>query len=318
MLAEREQIGRFEQFTLPDGSVVYKEVRGGNHFYWGEIKENRSAKGGYSAIKDSLIPGASGIAKYLDPESDPLMYWATRLERNGIAELASQALAADADLTWLGDERSIKDALEEAKLLWANVRNKRADEGTSVHEEITFALATGGEVPSLSALTDEARGYGQAKLAWWRDRAPEPLAAEQVTVCHSRKFGGTFDLLANLRLDSPGLPPLPEYYFELEQRADLEPVARVLIDDKTREKPRTYKSDHVQLAGYEVANRECGIGASDLRLIVVLLPDGTYHEVWGEGTEADFNSALLASQSGKHLDKRMKQAEKAREAVPAV
>ena len=112
---ERKEIGRFEEFTLPNGEVVYKEVRGDNHYYWGEIKPSSSAKGGYSATKATGLPGASGIAKFLDPESDPLIDWATRLERDGIAALASAAMAGGGDLTWLGDSGSIYAALEEAK-----------------------------------------------------------------------------------------------------------------------------------------------------------------------------------------------------------
>ncbi|HEY6731933.1 MAG TPA: hypothetical protein VI039_13035 [Solirubrobacterales bacterium] len=308
----RKQVGRFEEFTLPNGEVVYKEVRGENHYYWGEVKPSKSAKGGYSAVKLSHLPGASGIAKYLDPESDPLLHWAARLEREGIAGLAADAMAADADLTWLGDPDGIRQALEDAKLRWSHVRNKRADEGTEVHREITFELAMGRGAPSLASVSAEAREYGRAKMLWWLERQPEPIAAEQVTVSHARRFAGTFDLLALLDLTSPGLPPLPEGV-EIDTRSQVP----VLVDDKTREKPRTYKSDHVQLRLYKGANAECGIGESALELIVVLLPDGTYEEFWAVATDADANSALLASQSGKHLDKRMRGASKAREAVVA-
>jgi hypothetical protein len=308
----RKEIGRFEEFTLPNGEAVYKEVRGDNHYYWGEIQPSKSAKGGYSAVKASGLPGASGIAQYLDPNSDPLIHWGTRKEREGIAALAAEAIAAGGDLTWLTDPNAIRQALDDAKLRWSHVRNKRADEGSEVHKEITFELAMGRSAPSLAGLSEEARGYGQAKMRWWRERQPEPIAAEQVTVSHARRFAGTFDLLAMLDLDSPGLPPLPEGV-EIDARGQVP----VLIDDKTREKPRTYKSDHVQLRLYKGANLECGIGESALELIVVLLPDGSYHEAWAVATDADANSALLASQSGKHLDKRMREAGKAREAVPA-
>jgi len=50
---------------------------------------------------------------------------------------------------------------------------------------------------------------------------------------------------------------------------------------------------------------------------LILMPDGAYREEVGVATEADFNSALLACQSGKHLDKRMRDAEREREAVVA-
>ena len=129
---------------------------------------------------------------------------------------------------------------------------------------------------------------------------------------HGKGYAGTFDLLAGLDLNSPGLPPVPEG-LELGYATR----ATVLIDDKTRQKPRTYKSDHVQLRLYKGGDSECGIGESDLELVVVLLPDGNYEEFWGLATDADANSALLASKSGKSLDKRLRDAGKAREAVAA-
>lgn len=287
MLSEPTQVGRFEEVTLPNGEVVYFEPE--KHAYYGEIKPSKSAKGGYSFVRDSRLTGVSTIAKYLDANVDPLMHWAAKLDRIGVAELASQSVQAGGDLTWLCEERSISEALREAEATWAHVRDRAAVRGTNVHERIFLALAMGTQPPSLADLSEEERGYGQAVFAWWRDRQPEPIAAEQVTVSHSKGFAGRFDLLADIG------------------------GSRGLIDAKTRETGKVRKSDHVQLAGYEVANRDCGLGDSDWRVALILMPDGTYREVKGAATEADFNSALLACQSGRHLDKRMREAERVEE-----
>jgi hypothetical protein len=285
------EIGRFEEHTLPNGAIVYYEPE--KHQYFGEVKESKSAKDGYSFVKASRLTGVSTVSKYLDANVDSLMHWAAKLDQIGIAELASQAIAAGADLTWLCEQSSIKAALYDAEATWTHVRDRAAIRGTNVHERIFLALATGTTPPSLSDLTDEERGYGQAAFAWWRDRNPEPVAAEQVTYSPTKKVAGRFDLLADIA------------------------GQRVLVDAKTREKGAVRKSDHVQLEGYEMTNRECGLGESDRRVALILMPDGTYREEAGVGTEADFNSALLACQSGKHLDKRMREAEKAtKEVVP--
>lgn len=291
MLSAPEQIGRFEAHSLPDGSTVYYEPE--RHGYYAEIKPSKSAEGGYSYVQKSRLPGVSTIAKYLDANVDPLMHWSAKLDQIGIAELASQALDAGADLTWLREQHSIGQALRDAEATWTHVRDRAAVRGTNVHERIFLALATGTEPPSLGDLTEEERGYGQAAFAWWRDMQPEPIAAEQVTVSYDKSFAGRFDLLADIGGE------------------------RVLADVKTRERGAVRKSDYVQLAGYEVANRDCGLGASDRQIALILMPDGTYREEPGLATEADFNSALLACQSGKHLDKRMREAGKAREAMPA-
>lgn len=281
-------VGRFEEIGLPNGEVVYYEPE--KHGYFGEVKASKSAEGGYSFVRSSRLTGVSTIAKYLDANVDPLMYWAAKLDQIGIAELAVQAIDAGGDLTWLRDQQSIGEALKEAEATWAHVRDRAAIRGTNVHEDAFLALAD-GRVPSIGDGTEEERGYKQAVLAWWRDRKPAPIAAEQVTVSYQRGFAGRFDLLATIDGE------------------------RVLVDAKTRESGKVRKSDHVQLVGYDAADVDCGIGAADHLVALILMPDGTYRECESVATEADFNSALLACQSGKHLDRRMREAEKAREAV---
>jgi hypothetical protein len=290
MLSEPKRVGRFEEHTLPNGEVVYFEPE--KHQYFGEIKESKSANGGYSFVRSSRLTGVSTIAKYLDANADPLMHWAAKLDQIGVAELASQAIDAGGDLTWLCSQESIRAALYEAEATWTHVRDRAAVRGTNVHERIFLALATGTEPPSLANLSEEERGYGQAAFAWWRDRQPEPIAAEQVTVDHARDFAGRFDLLATVS------------------------GSRDLFDAKTRETGKVRKSDHVQLVGYDTSNVACGLGAADRKFALILMPDGTYREEECVATEADFNSALLACRSGKHLDKRMREAAKSREAVP--
>ena len=291
MLSEPTRVGRFEQHTLPNSEVVYFEPD--KHAYYGEIKENSKSEGGYSFVRSSRLTGVSTIAKFLDANVDPLMHWAAKLDRVGVAELASQSINAGGDLTWLCEEKTISEALREAGATWADVRDRAAVRGTNVHERIFLALATGAEPPSLANLSEEERGYGQAVFAWWRDRQPEPIAAEQVTVDHVRGFAGRFDLLA------------------------IVDGSRDLFDAKTRETGKVRKSDHVQLVGYDTSNVVCGLGAAERKVALILMPDGTYREEECVATEADFNSALLACQSGKHLDKRMREAGRAREAVAA-
>lgn len=278
-----EQIGRFEAHRLPDGSVVYYEPE--QHQYFGEIKPSKSAKGGYSFVRASRLPGASTISKHLADQGDGLLYWATDLDHVGIAALVEQCMKAGESLDWLTNPDAIKARLSESEQSWKHVRERMAEWGTNVHEKAFLELAQ-GNTPSLKGFSAQERPFGQAVFAWWRDRQPEPLAAEHVTVCHSRNFAGRFDLLC-------------EFEVAGEQR-------RVLVDAKTRTSGKVRRADHVQLVGYDIANEECGIGGADLRLALILLPDGTYRESWSRATEADFNAALNAHRSGKLLDSRMK------------
>jgi hypothetical protein len=289
---EVEQIDRFELHRMPDGSEVYYEPE--RHGYFGEIKPKKG--GGYSYVRDSRLTGVSTPVKALDTNVDPLLYWAAKLDQTGIAELASACLDSDAtmELDWLRSQSSIAAALRDAELTWSHVRDRAAQRGTNVHELIFLALAQDRRPPSLSALSAEERAYGQAAMRWWRDRQPEPLYAEQVTLCRSHGVAGRFDLLCDID------------------------GTRVLVDAKTREKGVARKGDHAQLAGYEMCNEACGIGPSNAQIALILKPDGTYEEHEGVGTEDDFLCALHAYRAGGDLDKRMRAAQKAeREAVAA-
>jgi len=305
MRHEVEMVGRFEAHVLPDGSTIYYDPDPA-HAYYGEIKKSNSATGGYSFTRPSRLTGVSTIAKYLDANVDPLMHWAVGLDHVGIASLVEQSMKSGGDLSWLTNPDAIAAKLREAELRWTDVRDRAAERGTNVHERIFLALATGSTPPSLADLSEDERGYGQAAFAWWRDRKPEPLLAEQVTACFDKGFAGRFDLLADVEEDDFG-DDIP-----------CEPVAgmfRILVDAKTRESGKVRKSDHVQLPGYEDANIACGIGGSDAQLVLILMADGTYREEWCVGTREDFYAALVACQTGKSVDKRMREAAKAREVV---
>jgi hypothetical protein len=280
-----ENLGRFEKHTLPNGDVVYYEDSW--HRYCTEVYPNK--KGGYSYKKASKLLGVSTIAKYLDANIDPLLYWAAKLDQTGIAELASQAIAADADLTWLCQQPTIAEALKGAELTWRHVRDRAAERGTNVHKRILNALATGETPPSLGDLEEHERGYGQGVFKWWRDRKPEPVAAERVTASLELGFGGRFDLLADVG------------------------EGRGLFDAKTREKGAVRQSDHVQLEGYEVGNRHCEIPESDFRAAVIFMPDGTYREQRSLAREDHFLAALSACRAGAELNKVLRAAEKAAE-----
>lgn len=291
------EVGRFEAHKLPNGDTVYFDPKPA-HAYYGAVKPNPRAEGGYSAVADSRLVGCSTVAKALDGDADPLIHWGSRIDRKGIAELASRSLDAEeiGGLQWLRTPEGIREQLEVTEKSWVQNRQARADEGESVHEDIFLALATGRRPPTLANLTDSARGYGQASFAWYRDRSPTPLYAEQVTSCASLRVGGRFDLFACDLADHPGLRSLPK-------------DARVLVDAKTREKGKVRRADHVQLPGYDLCNDECGIGRADALLVLILMPDGTYREEWCVGTEDDFLAALSAHRRGNDLERRMRAGE---------
>jgi hypothetical protein len=277
-----EQVGRFELHYLPDGSRVYYEPV--KHAYYGEVKESKTAEGGYSFVRDSRLTGVSTPVKALDTNTDPLCWWAAKLDQYGIAQLVEES--DPSNLEWLRDPAEINRALKEAKLTWFHVRDQAATRGSNVHERIFLALSQDDRPPSLASLAEDERGYGQAALKWWRDRKPTPLYAEQVTLCAEHRVAGRFDLLCEVDGE------------------------RILIDAKTREKGQVRRSDHAQLAGYELCNASCGIGASDRQLALILTPWGEYREFDCLSDADDFLAALEAYRRGGDLEKRMREAEK--------
>lgn len=287
-----EQVGRFERHQMPDGSEIFYEPE--PHAYYGEVKASKQAKGGYSFVRDSRYTGVSTAVKTLDTNVDPLLHWAAKLDQIGVAELIHLTLQEDCpELDWLCDPKAIAAALRDAELTWADVRDRAATRGKNIHELILLALARGERPPSLAGLSAEERAYGQATMRWWRDRDPKPLYAEQVTISRHLRVAGRFDLLCEIDGE------------------------RVLVDAKTREKGAVRRSDHAQLAGYELCNVTCGLGSSDRQLALILTPWAEYIEHPGLGTDQDFVNALAAYRSGSELEKRMRAAAKAIEQVAA-
>ena len=276
-------LGRFEAHRVGD-EVVYFDPE--PHLYYDEIRPNKS--GGYSFVKGSNLIGCSTPVKALDTDTDQLMWWVAKFDQIGIAELIGRALDNDAPLDWMREPATIGRALREAELTWWHVRKRAARRGSRIHELIFLALAQEKRPPSLSRLSAEERGYGQAAIRWWREHEPTPIYAEQVTLCRGHRVAGRFDLLCEIGGE------------------------RVLVDAKTREKGAVRLGDHAQLAGYEMCNEACGLGSSDRRVALILKPDGTYVAHDGLGTEADFIAALEAYRRGRELSKRMDAAEKAK------
>lgn len=225
----------------------------------------------------------STVAKYIDPDADGLLYWATGLTYEGIAELADLL----DDTEWLRSRESIEAALKEAELTWHDLRSKAAVRGTNVHELILAALAENRTLPSLAKLTEDERAYGQAVMRWWTDRRPRPILTEQMVASAEHGFAGRFDLLCEIDGET------------------------VLVDAKTRGKGVPRLSDHVQLAGYAIASEESGFPAPDRQLALILTPEGEPVECDGLAEPDDFLAALDVYRRKASLGKLMRSQAKA-------
>ncbi len=309
---EPEMVGRFEKLDAPNGDVVYKEDRGDKHYYHAEIKPSKSATGGYSFVKGSTLTGVSTAAKFLDGDPGALMHWAAERDQDGIARIVSADLDNGRSLDWLRSQGSIKARLHEEEATWEHERDRRADQGTTVHKEAVWKLATGQEA-TLADVSDVERGFAQGVFASFHDLGLRGKVkyAEQMTVAHDKKIAGTFDVWAEgvdagavlSRLANPKAVP--------EDVAKLGTV-RLLADYKTRDGVgKARRSDHVQLQGYEDCNKTCGIGESDAQIVIIVLPDGSYELFWCEATYGQWAAAVNACLSSKPLGSKVEKTARA-------
>lgn len=270
-----------QRVDLPNGQTIY--YRESNHSYWSGFDEKTEKCSG-------RITGVSTVAKALDTNADPLVTWGSKLTAQGVCELLEPMPAEHmASAIDRGGDHLYRELCDEG-LDWRSMRDKRAKEGTNVHE-LVFAALGRGERPSLANLSDEERGYGQAAFRFWRDINPEPIAVEQVVYLGDYGVAGRFDLLA---------------------RVDGEVV---LYDAKTSK--AAYLSHHVQLAAYALGAAQSGFDAPDRCCVVLLRPDGSYELVDGVGEAEDFDAAHLAYVAGKRIGKAQRAAAKAQKELVA-
>lgn len=269
-----EMFGPFEQHVMPNGTKVY--YRDSNHSYWRDIKPG---KGAYTGT--GRLTGVSTVVAPIDFRPDNLMRWAARLNGQGVAAAAAEALRAGtieeirSRLRWLADGDSIWRELEMRGLLYDQARDRKATIGTNVHEVALAALAAGRPVPDLASLTEEERGYAQGVIKFWLDHEPRALQTEQVVCDLELGVAGRFDLRAALHGTYCGEP--------LDG-------AICMVDAKTG----TFRSakEQAQLSGYEMLADQCGFGACDRMFILQVLPDGEYKLIEGRSTRAAFINAV--------------------------
>jgi hypothetical protein len=302
----RKEIGRFEEFTLPNGEAVYKEQRGDKHYYHAEIKPSKSATGGYSFIKGTTLTGVSTASKYLNGDPGGLMHWAAERDQDGVARIAAADMDAGLSLHWLRTQESISARLHEEEATWEHERDRRADQGTNVHKETVWKLATGQEA-TLADVSDVERGFSQGVFRSFQALGLRGKVkhAEQVTVAHDKRIAGTFDVWAEGVETARVLACLKNPEKVPDEVKRLESL-RLLADYKTRDGVGKIRiSDHVQLQGYEDCNRACGIGPSDGQVVIIVLPDGSYEIFWCIATYGQWVAALNGCHSGKQVGREV-------------
>jgi hypothetical protein len=265
-----EMLGDFEVHNQPSGHTVY--YRDSNHAYYSRIEERKGGK--WVGPRDAYLPSPSTIGKVLDGSPDGLMRWAARQTCNGVVQL--REVPEDGDALW--------GRLCAAKLTYNDLKEKRGQEGTNVHEKVLACLAAGERIPSLSDVSAEERGYAQGVFAAWHELEPEPVASELVVYSHTHGFAGRVDLVCRIG------------------------GKLTILDLKTG---YVGNGAHTQLAGYLLALEDGGHGHAADALILKVESGGGYDVTPCAADPDDFLAALAAYRSASKVGKRSRELAKA-------
>lgn len=269
--------GEFEKHYLPDGSSV--GYHDGRHRYYREIKQTSKGFSGSGAL-----PSPSTIAKFADPSADGLMGWAAKRQSANLGAYTLEQLrnleGADPAqrLGWLGDSDLVNQRLREERLTWRDGRDQKGDVGILAHQAFEDGLA--GEVWNPEGVAEDARGYVRAVNAFLADWEPKLLQSEQVVLSRQYGFAGRFD--ARIEVDGQSW----------------------LVDLKTSKFiGRAY---HCQLAAYDLAAEECGVGASDQIFVIQVRADGRYLLWPCRATREHFLACLSLYEMGREMDSQLR------------
>lgn len=255
--------------TTPEGDL-HIELPGGCFHYRDSSHRYATCSGPREHIRGKFpsLMGTSTPVKVMDLDKRPLLKWAAR----NTAFLALRA--EDERVRAVREPRALWDVLKQLKLTHEEISDTAQTTGTDMHK--VFECFVQGE--PLPRTQESEQGYVAAIGEWLEHAQPEVLNVEQFVLSKTHGFAGRFDLRYRNR-----------------------DGAIVLADLKTSESGFVPLSYHYQLPGYELAAKECGVGASDVRLILQIRPEGTWREIRARGTEGGFLDALAAYKTASKL-----------------
>lgn len=300
----------FTRYEMPNGSEVF--YRDDTHSYYSELKPVTQGRGekkrvvAYQGVQAASLPSPSTVAKYADPNPDKLMGWSARMEREGfcllIGEILDDSELLDLPVTpevmrGLTDPEKVYEELQNRKLTWKDLRDAKGDTGQTAHDELELILR--GE-PGQSEVPESDAGYVEGVRAFFHDLGEwECIAQECVVYSAEHAFAGRFDALLRVPLtDHAGKSHEEVWLLDLKVSGFI---------------GRSY---HNQLAGYDLAARECGVGEPDRHIVLQVNEEGGYVPHEGHGTHEGFLWNLHSYRDGQRLDSAIRKdaRERAREA----
>lgn len=159
-------------------------------------------------------------------------------------------------------------------------KKEAADRGVDVHK-VWQDWGEQALIPNVSEYPPNRHGYIRGLAKFIVEHQPKCLETEQVVGSVEHLFAGRLDTVVVLDLD--GKPSL----------VDLKTSRDVYAN-----------SMFPQLAGYEIARRECGLPPSERQGILQVSADGKYKLAWSDATADDFLAILNCWKSQQRWKRR--------------
>ena len=170
--------------------------------------------------------------------------------------------------------------LKNRRLDYYAEKKEAADRGVDVHQ-IWQDWNEKQKIPHVADYPANRHGFIRALAAFIMQHNPTCLESEKVVGSAVHGFAGRLDTVVVLSVDD----------------------APCVVDIKTSK--AVYPSSHFpQLAGYEIARRECGLQPTERQGILRLGADGKFDLVWSDATGDDFLAVLNAWKSQQRWSKR--------------
>jgi hypothetical protein len=193
------------------------------------------------------VPSVTGVLKILNKPA--LIGWAERCGAEGALRMERAGDLTYPDGSCVRPEEAIQIIRQAGEGADAR-RNMGARRGLALHQA-QQAYCELQDVPNVGDFDPEVRGYVQGYCRWLLRDEPEPILTEQVVGSSRHRYAGRLDMLARIN-------------------------GRIVLPD-LKTSARAYPEQHLQIAGYWGAMRECYPQIEiDEGLIVIVGADGSF------------------------------------------
>lgn len=226
-------------------------------------------------VNGDAVPSVTTVIGILNKAALP--HWAARVTAEGSWKLVRRKGYQIPDSPW-----QFTSDLKKYGYDHRSATQKAADRGVDVHA-VWEAWNERQEIPNASAYPEDRRGYIRALAAFIMEHKPQCLEAEMVVGSAEHGFAGRLDTVVVVQTeDGPSL-----------------------LDLKTSK--GVYPESHFpQLAGYEIARRECGLVPTERQGILRVGADGSYEVRWSDADAEDFLVLLRAWRSQQRWTRKVK------------